>query len=208
MIDDSDIIWLEESAWVGSEIEFQDCEVTKWKITSKISENEEFWEERFARDQAIFSNARAVFVCCDPQNPTQEAILKVRLQYANPFSSWKPALLWEIIEKIYRIPRWWTWSESAKVRAEQASSAPSKATVYEIEALQLFTEAKCSSAPKFIAFKHQVQTQSDWVPGGFLDLILMERMPGREPSDSLMLQHFMPSDERAELREAFKIAWQ
>lgn len=77
--DESYITWLEKSAWVGAEIKFSDCEVTRWKITSKISEKEEFWEETYALDDT-FSQACAVFVCCNPETPTQEAVLKVLLQ--------------------------------------------------------------------------------------------------------------------------------
>jgi hypothetical protein len=77
-------IWFDESAWVGAEIEFPDCEVARWKITSKISEKEDFREDHYAdRPNPMFSTACAVFVCCDLKNPTHEAIVKIRLQYVD-----------------------------------------------------------------------------------------------------------------------------
>ncbi|KAJ5348217.1 uncharacterized protein N7506_001470 [Penicillium brevicompactum] len=176
-------IWLDESAWIGAEIEFEDCKVTRWKITSKISQREEFWRDYNAvGDNPVFSNVRAVFVCCDPTNPTQEAILKVRLQ-------------------------WQTWSESSSARAQQASPALSYAAKEEIRGLKLLMEANCSSTPKLISSKHQLQGQSDWIPGGYMDFILMELVPGKVPGDGGFPESCMPTDEWTELKAAFKKAW-
>ncbi|KAJ5366882.1 hypothetical protein N7541_000823 [Penicillium brevicompactum] len=179
-------IWFDESAWVGAEIEFPDCEVTRWKITSKISEKEDFRRDSDAeRQNPDFSTARAVFVCCDPNNPTHEAILKVRLQ----------------------IPKWQTWSEPPSVRAGQASSALSFTAVREITALKKLVEANCSSTPKLIASEHQLQGDSDLVPGGYKDFLLMERVPGTVPGDGGFLENVLPTDEWTELKAAFKKAW-
>lgn len=198
-------IWFDESAWVGAELEFPDCEVTRWKITSKISEKEDFRQDSDAeRQNPVFSTARAVFVCCDPNNPTHEAILKVRLQYVDgPY----PYLLTRNSLTCDRIPKWQTWSEPASVRAEQASSALSYTAVREITALKRLMEANCSSTPKLIASEHQLQGDSDFVPGGYKDFLLMERVPGEVPGDGGFLENVLPTDEWTEIETAFKKAW-
>jgi hypothetical protein len=76
-----------------------------------------------------------------------------------------------------RISKWETWSEFAELRAQQAAPICSQKTRIEIEGLQVLTKANCSSAPMFIAFQSEKQGETDWVPGGYMDLILMERVP-------------------------------
>lgn len=75
----------------------------------------------------------------------------------------------------------------------------------EIDALEYLTNARCSSTPALLAAKHETQGEEDWVPGGFVDFILMERLPGTEPP--YWSGSSMDRPERDRLREAFKKAW-
>jgi hypothetical protein len=59
------------------------------------------------------------------------------------------------------------------------------------------TAAGCSSTPALIAWKHDTQGDDDWVTGGYIDYILMEKLPRNRiwswPGP-------MPREERDQLR--------
>lgn len=76
-----------------------------------------------------------------------------------------------------RIPYIGSTAASTQERAKQAKPDIPKLTQKEINGLDLFTKAGCSSTPRLFAWKHEIQGSEDWVPGGFTDYVLMERMP-------------------------------
>lgn len=75
---DSDIIWFQGSKWIGKIFKVRGSETT-WKITSKLSENESFFEGYETKAWGVYCDARGVFFCSDKDDPTQEAALKLRL---------------------------------------------------------------------------------------------------------------------------------
>ncbi|CAI7661908.1 unnamed protein product [Penicillium glandicola] len=181
----SGIDWFEDISWIGKQIEFHKPQM-RWKITGKVLEKECFRSDEEVEDFEVFNQAHAVFMCLNSHDPGQKGVLKVLLQ----------------------IPKWETWSESAETRAQQAAPLYTKDMRHEIEALQLLTKANCSSAPKSIASQSEKQGETDWVPGGYMDLILMERVPGFHPSSrGDTLRSYMLREERDEIRAAFKEAW-
>lgn len=74
----------------------------------------------------------------------------------------------------------------------------------EIAALQGLTDANCSATPSLLAWKHTVQDDERYVPGGYITYILMEKCPGID----LRCFFQLPREERDQIREAFKKAWQ
>ncbi|OKL57166.1 hypothetical protein UA08_07708 [Talaromyces atroroseus] len=74
----------------------------------------------------------------------------------------------------------------------------------EIEGLRRLTAAVCSSTSALFAWKHENQGSDGWVPGGYIDSILMERLPGSMPLLGLGKKN---KEERTELRKALKVAW-
>ncbi|RJE22201.1 hypothetical protein PHISCL_05449 [Aspergillus sclerotialis] len=94
--------------------------------------------------------------------------------------------------------------KSSQVRAKQALPDIREKSQLEIHALEHLTKSKCSSTPAIFAWKHETQGDDGWVPGGYLDYILMERLPGSRPNCILGT---MERKERDQLREAFKKAW-
>lgn len=72
-------------------------------------------------------------------------------------------------------------------------------TLQEIDALEHLTEMKCSSSPRLLAEMQMEQDETMWIPGGYVDCILMERLPGRAPLDFWS----WPREKRDELRRAF-----
>ena len=75
-----------------------------------------------------------------------------------------------------------------------------------IEALSALTKARCSSAPSFLEWVAEQQSDDEWIPGGFKLFILMERLPGIDPSDGFINKQ-MDRSERDAVRAAFKTAW-
>ncbi|BCR91302.1 uncharacterized protein ACHE_70145A [Aspergillus chevalieri] len=88
------------------------------------------------------------------------------------------------------------------MRALQARPDTRGQTSREIKALKDLTEAKCFCTPKFRAWKHENQDRNDWVPGGFLDYIVMEKLEGRTLSPELI--DSLSNEQQQRLRTAFK----
>ncbi|KAB8266633.1 hypothetical protein BDV30DRAFT_245065 [Aspergillus minisclerotigenes] len=80
----------------------------------------------------------------------------------------------------------------------------SEMTQIEIDALRCLTQAGCSSSPALLVWKHETQSNTGWVPGGFVDYILMEKVPGSKAPD---YRQSLPPKERDRLLKAFKAAY-
>lgn len=87
--------------------------------------------------------------------------------------------------------------------SKQARSELDGPTEAEIYALEHLSKRGCSSAPTLLAWKHGVQAEHQWVPGGYVVYILMNKLPG-VPVDNIA---GLPRDERDSLRKAFKESW-
>lgn len=68
-------------------------------------------------------------------------------------------------------------SPSHRKRAEQAAKPP-KHTQIEAQVLADLTARRCSSTPKLLYHEHTIQDAHMWVPGGYLIIILMSKVPG------------------------------
>ena len=89
-----------------------------------------------------------------------------------------------------------------EIRAPQALPDKRGQTSQEIKALESLTDAKCFCTPKFKAWKHENQNPDGWVPGGFLDYIVMEKLEGRTLSLEFILS--LGNEQQRRLRTAFK----
>ncbi|EIT77612.1 hypothetical protein Ao3042_06102 [Aspergillus oryzae 3.042] len=97
-----------------------------------------------------------------------------------------------------------TYFSSSEERAEQAIHDMGENTRLEIDALRCLTQAGCSSSPALLGWKRETQSNTDWVPGGYIEYILMERMPGVRPPPYWQP---MAQEERDRLLKAFKEAY-
>ncbi|KAL1857245.1 hypothetical protein Plec18167_004722 [Paecilomyces lecythidis] len=70
---------------------------------------------------------------------------------------------------------------------------------HEIDVLQQLTEAGCSCTPKLIDHVIVAQSQDEYVPGGYIAFILMEKLPGR----NLENFHTFSLKKRDEVRISF-----
>ncbi|KAH8804583.1 hypothetical protein F5884DRAFT_859207 [Xylogone sp. PMI_703] len=175
----SGVVWFEDEKFLGSEISFPD---STWRLETKLSEHEYYEGERSAKI-GLGSEARAVFLCSKlTGSGPEQAIIKIRMQ----------------------IPWIGTVTEQPHVRAKQATKELISPSRREVEALTILTRAKCSSSPTLFSWECEEQDGHMWVPGGYILYILMEKLPGIEPTQ---FYNQMDRKERDDLRASFKEAW-
>lgn len=103
-----------------------------------------------------------------------------------------------------RIPYRGTEYHSISERTKQAIPSTGKYTINETDALKKLTEGGCSCTPALLGWTHKTQGDHLWVPGGYIDFILMEKLPGIAPEDAFW---GFDQKERDQLRESFKEGW-
>lgn len=87
-----------------------------------------------------------------------------------------------------------------RVRAQEVIPIPPDVVMREITSLNYLTLQGCSVAPKLIDWTKFEQTDTDLVPGGFVVIVIMEKLPGK----SLGNYHTYPDEEKAGIRDAFR----
>ncbi|KAL2004255.1 hypothetical protein VTN02DRAFT_4770 [Thermoascus thermophilus] len=153
---------------------------TTWKLSPFLSERVLHGDEV---NSVEISEASGVCIATQIDGPLRgrEAILKVRMQ----------------------IPPWYDQpGECSRDKAYYAkfkSNQISHWADHEINILDELTKKGCSCTPKLLSFATQKQRDTDWVPGGYIVFILMEKLPGR---DLTAFDTFSP-DRRYEVRIAF-----
>ncbi|GES66803.1 hypothetical protein ATEIFO6365_0016009100 [Aspergillus terreus] len=171
-------MWFDDGQWITFDVPQG---LSKWKIIEKTYERAMISSEWATKERDALSQARAIFTCVNDQHHV--ALLKLRMQIPFRDSALK----------------------SRQERAKQAQSDMLFDAECEVDALQTLTQAGCSSSPKLLAWKHELQGESDWVPGGVMDYILMEKLPGTTPP--FYLNPDVTEQEWNELRAAFKEAY-
>ena len=78
----SGVTWFEEDDWVGRVLVLNSPEGEgKWKVTQKTTENGDSESEADVKETGMDSSCRGVFVCSKVNDPGQEAVVKIRMQY-------------------------------------------------------------------------------------------------------------------------------
>jgi hypothetical protein len=180
-------------------VTFPGPNASTWVIREQIFENPDQRPQDECEEFDMISEARGVFICSkiEGYGPT-EAVIKVVMQFV-------PSLSSKTIPSNHtscgRIPWKGTEMQSAQERKLQRGFSES----IEIEAMGLekLTRANCSSTPKLLASKVVKQTETMWIPDGYLGFVVMTRLPGVNVRwiDDLGRQ------ERQEMRQSFKEAW-
>jgi hypothetical protein len=88
-------------------------------------------------------------------------------------------------------------------RKRQLQCGFSESIGIESEGLKKLTRANCSCAPKLLATKIMKQSETMWVPDGYLGFIVMTKLPGINIDGIQDLSR----EERQEMRQSFKKAW-
>ncbi|PLB44941.1 hypothetical protein P170DRAFT_450006 [Aspergillus steynii IBT 23096] len=177
------VTWFDEDDWISAVISFPSG--SKWRVDTKIGEHEYYQPQLDVEELGVQSEARGSFICSKLSGDgPPSTFLKVRLQ----------------------IPWIGTTTKKSSIRAQQATSDFPPGFHTEIEDLSVLKKANCSSTPSLLDWKEEQQTNDEWIPGGFKLCILMERLPGIDPSDGF-INRTMDRPERDALRAAFKTAW-
>lgn len=93
-----------------------------------------------------------------------------------------PQALNELMQQVVRIPP--VDDPSSRLREKFDYSKLKETEIcwmgdHEIDVLQQLTEAGCSCTPKLVDYVIVAQSQDEFVPGGYIAFILMEKLPGR-----------------------------
>lgn len=75
------VVWFDNDSWIGREISFEEPQLLIWKITEKLAEREMPWTEYEVTEGKYDSEAHCAFLCTAISDPSQEAVVKIRLQY-------------------------------------------------------------------------------------------------------------------------------
>ncbi|KAE8150211.1 hypothetical protein BDV25DRAFT_129741 [Aspergillus avenaceus] len=170
-----------DAKWLGQTTHFENP-ASSWKIIEKLQEH----ESRFSQDEyvssGLYSESCCVFVC-QQNGSSAQAIMKVRMQ----------------IPSIEDEPNSW------QISSQLAETEICGRSLQEIKALSALSSAECSSTPRYIASKHENQKPDGWVPGGFVDYVVMEKLEGRTLSEKYI--RGLKLEEKIKLRGAFKTSY-
>ncbi|KAE8154113.1 hypothetical protein BDV25DRAFT_148265 [Aspergillus avenaceus] len=169
------------SKWLKQTIHFADLP-SSWRIVQKLQEQETIFLQDDYRSSGLYSESIGIFLCEEIGTSTP-AIMKIRMQVPNTVDD----------------------PSSSRTFIQPPEKDICGRTSQEIDALMALTKAECSCTPKYFASKHTNQTPDDWVPGGFLDYIVMEKMEGVTLSEEYLRE--LSQREQQELRNAFKSSY-
>lgn len=97
----------------------------------------------------------------------------------------------------------------AKLPNVSAVSSVAYHTDRELQALQKLKSAGCLYAPEIMGFVHDLQPDDLWVPGGYVDFILLKKLPGVTPTCPWKNSYGMISrEEFFDFCKCFMEAWE
>ncbi|KAE8352588.1 hypothetical protein BDV28DRAFT_134874 [Aspergillus coremiiformis] len=180
MVTDSDRGWF-NSKWLTQTIQFAKPPCS-WRIIQKFHEHESLFSQDEYTSSGYYSESTCIFICEEVGSSTQ-AIMKIRMQIPNCPDD---------------LP-------SSKTFIQPPEREICGRTLLEIKALKTLTIAGCSCTPKYITSKHANQNSDSWVPGGFLDYIVMEKLEGITVSEKYLYD--LQLEEQQDLLNAFKLSY-
>ncbi|KAJ5509312.1 hypothetical protein N7527_011455 [Penicillium freii] len=170
--------WFRKDIDPGTIITLDQPETSKWKVVKRLNEYDHQLDEDRHRLGFHLSFACTKLLCCDPEDDTKLAFMRIYLQV--PFRG--------------------TEMDDARTRASQAI----KRTPQELIAYQDLTQ-KSSNTPKLLGHKTTVQGKSGLVPGGFAvwlvwEMVLGLRLGNKNGPDAFWT---LGDSEREEIRVSF-----
>lgn len=84
----TNIIWFDADSWIGSVVAFDD-HLSKWTLDQKLHEAADYEDAFLVKNSILDSEARGVFACSNVHDQTQQAVVKIRMQYGLPHSAAK-----------------------------------------------------------------------------------------------------------------------
>ncbi|PYI07452.1 hypothetical protein BO78DRAFT_89093 [Aspergillus sclerotiicarbonarius CBS 121057] len=170
-----------DGKWLTQTIQFENPS-SSWRITQKLQEHETLFSADEYISAGYYSESTGIFTCEEIGSSTL-AIMKIRMQVPNSPDH----------------------ASSSRLFIQPPETEICGRTLLEIKALEAMTTAGCSCIPKYITSKHANQKSDGWVPGGFLDYIVMEKLEGITVSEEYLYD--LRLEEQEELRQAFKVSY-
>ncbi|KAK2808595.1 hypothetical protein FQN50_004627 [Emmonsiellopsis sp. PD_5] len=156
---------------------------TWWAVDDKICEKTFLDEEGHERKDGItVMEAQATYHCHQAEGPEKglEGIMKIKMQ----------------------IPPGYALDLSYEERCSMALQGFSKISMMELSSLQWLSDQGCSSSPKLLAYFQVAQPSDMVIPGGYITILVMEKLPGSTLDDFWEC----PFEQREKIRAAFKRA--
>jgi hypothetical protein len=152
---------------------------SRWKILEKLNEHDSQVHMGEHNASGCRSFASAKLLCCDAQDLTKTAFMRIYVQ----------------------VPHRSTEMDNADTRGQQATTF----TPRELTALLDLTQKRSSNTPKLLGYKFGTQDRSGLVPGGFIIWLVWEIVPGLRLGDSNGADSFwgLESLEREQVRSVF-----
>jgi hypothetical protein len=145
-------MWFRKGIDPGTIIALDQPVPSQWQIVEKLNEHNYQLDEDDVRSGYRLSYATTKLLCCDPNDDTRRAFMRIYLQV--PFRG--------------------TEIDDPDTRASQAMTIfPPELTAY-----QDLTKRKSSNTPKLLGYKASQQDKSGPVPGGFAVFLAWEMVPG------------------------------
>ncbi|PGH06056.1 hypothetical protein GX51_02647 [Blastomyces parvus] len=158
---------------------------TEWQVEAKISEKCDYLvaEEYPHVLEKDLSESQAVYHCRQTAGPEvgQEGIMKIRMQ----------------------VPTKYPESMDPEERAKEAVTKLGPWTANEINNLTDLNEKGCSVTPKLLTWDRFQQSSEMLVPGGYVAILVMEKLPGVSLDSSFWKYD---REKRDNVRAAFRIA--
>ena len=175
--------------FIGMNVTFVEPRPSTWTLVRKVNEKyNQMGELDLEEFDDPVSDAWAMFTCQNADNPSEEARMRIYMQ----------------------IPHEGSEFELSEARASQASENVGEYAQSECDALQRFTERRCSSMPHLLGYKKDRQPANAPVPGGYIFYLLMTELPGiRLGTHSIFNAPFwkLPDDTRDRIRREFQVAY-
>ncbi|CEJ58336.1 hypothetical protein PMG11_06995 [Penicillium brasilianum] len=152
-----------------------------WIITEKLSESALY----LAQDQVNMGAGPpmtvGIFLCYLEEDPAQIAFMRI----------------------YYQIPI--TGTEFANLATRAQQGRPGR-ICGEHETFQVLMRQGCSVVPRFLGYDEKMQGQSDLVPGGFIQYVVWEKVPGESLTEELFWSLDRPT--RDDIRAKFRAAYE
>ncbi|KAK2810537.1 hypothetical protein FQN50_002794 [Emmonsiellopsis sp. PD_5] len=182
------------SHWVQDILSFTTRSGILWQLGPVFTERETYGYDEMYKTFMKEACGTCIATQLEGPNPGVQGVAKIRMQYVNMVSqvSHLPQLFVSNLD-ICRLP---------DDPDDPSSTKPQNASYrvgLEFYNHDRLTKLGCTCIPKLLDSARLVQKEGDPLPGGFISLLVMERLPGR----NLVNFADLPMSERNQIRLAF-----
>lgn len=175
---DCNELYDEDDFWIGARYDgrvIDMAELGSWQIDTKLSEKATC---SATPEEGGIAQATAVYYCHRVDEGTPDvAVIKIHKQYCQQLTGSRPH-----IDARCRIQTLVDLDQDLPKQGLTPDTVPTKELHHfarkELNCLQTLTKEDCKYSPKLYGYLCDTQQPDDWVPGGYVLYLLMERLPG------------------------------